>query len=145
MDRKTQVFGLWFFQGALLKDQGAYLLNAQSGKTKAMRQWRFASAEEINREEILNYLLEATKNAKDGKEIKPERNKKIDIPGEMVEAFQEDSSLKDSFDQMSKTKRRELAEHVGTAKRQETRDRRLKTVLELIKQGRGLNDNYRKK
>jgi uncharacterized protein YdeI (YjbR/CyaY-like superfamily) len=33
--------GLWFFQGALLKDKKKKLINAQTGKTKALRQWRF--------------------------------------------------------------------------------------------------------
>jgi uncharacterized protein YdeI (YjbR/CyaY-like superfamily) len=33
-------FGLWFHQGALLKDPKKVLMNAQEGKTKAMRQWR---------------------------------------------------------------------------------------------------------
>ena len=40
-------FGLWFFQGALLPDPHGVLVNAQSGKTKALRQWRFESGEEI--------------------------------------------------------------------------------------------------
>jgi len=33
-------FGLWFHQGALLKDDQKVLLNAQEGRTKALRQWR---------------------------------------------------------------------------------------------------------
>jgi uncharacterized protein YdeI (YjbR/CyaY-like superfamily) len=31
-------FGLWFFQGALLDDDQKVLVNAQEGKTRAMRQ-----------------------------------------------------------------------------------------------------------
>ena len=137
--------GLWFFQGALIDDSEGYLMNAQTGKTKAMRQWRFRSLDEIRKKEILNYIKQAIENAKQGKEIKPERNKSIDIPKELMNAFEQDKTLKESFDGMSKTKRRELAEHVGAAKRQETRDRRLMTVIDLIKEGKGLNDNYRKK
>ncbi len=33
--------GLWFHQGALLGDKKKVLINAQEGKTKALRQWRF--------------------------------------------------------------------------------------------------------
>jgi uncharacterized protein YdeI (YjbR/CyaY-like superfamily) len=33
-------FGLWFHQGALLSDDENVLINAQEGKTKALRQWR---------------------------------------------------------------------------------------------------------
>jgi len=36
--------GLWFFQGAMLKDKKKKLINAQAGKTKALRQWRLNSA-----------------------------------------------------------------------------------------------------
>jgi uncharacterized protein YdeI (YjbR/CyaY-like superfamily) len=31
-------FGLWFFQGSLLKQNTKLLVNAQEGKTQAMRQ-----------------------------------------------------------------------------------------------------------
>ena len=37
-------FGLWFHQGALLKDKKRVLINAQEGTTKALRQWRMRSA-----------------------------------------------------------------------------------------------------
>ncbi len=73
--------GLWFFQGALLKDKKKKLINAQAGKTKALRQWRFDSVKEIEEEleTIKLYLEEAILNQKQGKEIKPERKKSLDI------------------------------------------------------------------
>ena len=40
--------GLWFHQGALLKDKHKKLINAQEGKTKALRQWRFYDISEID-------------------------------------------------------------------------------------------------
>jgi uncharacterized protein YdeI (YjbR/CyaY-like superfamily) len=40
--------GIWFFQGGLLTDPRQVLVNAQEGKTKAMRQWRFKDTQEIN-------------------------------------------------------------------------------------------------
>ena len=40
-------FGIWFFQGALLQDLQKNLVNAQEGKTKALRQWRFKSIQEL--------------------------------------------------------------------------------------------------
>ena len=47
--------GLWFFQGALLKDAEKELINAQEDKTKALRQWRFESMEDIDDQLILKY------------------------------------------------------------------------------------------
>jgi uncharacterized protein YdeI (YjbR/CyaY-like superfamily) len=52
-------FGLWFFNGVLLEDQGNQLINAQEGKTKSLRQWRFQSKDEINPSLISEYLAEA--------------------------------------------------------------------------------------
>ncbi len=65
--------GLWFFQGGLLKDEKEKLINAQEGKTKAMRQWRFASEDEMEEQLILEYVAEAIQNQKDGKKIKPQK------------------------------------------------------------------------
>ena len=44
----TEFVALWFFQGALLKDKNKVLINAQEGTTKALRQWRFFSVDEIS-------------------------------------------------------------------------------------------------
>ena len=40
--------GLWFFQGVFLKDKEKVLVNAQEGKTKALRQWRFSGSGEMD-------------------------------------------------------------------------------------------------
>jgi uncharacterized protein YdeI (YjbR/CyaY-like superfamily) len=138
--------GLWFYQGVFLKDPDNVLVNAQEGITKGLRQWRFASAEEIRsrQDAIRSYLQEAIRNRKEGKEIQPERNKPLVMPEELERAFRKDPSLKDSFEALSPSKRREYAEYVGSAKLEETRRQRLEKVLPLILEGIGLNDKYRK-
>ena len=138
--------GLWFYQGVFLKDPDNVLVNAQEGITKGLRQWRFASAEEIRsrQDAIRSYLQEAIRNRKEGKEIQPERNKPLVMPEELERAFRKDPSLKDSFEALSPSKRREYAEYVGLAKLEETRRQRLEKVLPLILEGIGLNDKYRK-
>ena len=67
--------GLWFFQGALLKDTARKLINAQEGRTKAMRQWRLSSLSEIDEKLVKTYLKEAIDNQKAGREVKPEKRK----------------------------------------------------------------------
>lgn len=52
-------FTIWFFNGALLKDEKKVLINAQEGVTKSMRQWRFTCKDEIDEEIILQYIDEA--------------------------------------------------------------------------------------
>ena len=138
--------GIWFFQGVFLKDKDGVLINAQEGTTKGLRQWRFESADEIrtHRDTILAYLEEAIRNQEQGKEIKPDRNKPIDVPRELKNALSQDPALRDNFNALSLSKRREYAEHVGSAKREETRQQRLERIIPMILEGIGLSDKYRK-
>jgi len=58
-------FGIWFHYGHLLSDPAAVLINAQSGKTKKMRQWRMHAAADIDAARLKSYLIEAMETAKD--------------------------------------------------------------------------------
>ena len=69
-------FGIWFFNGVFLKDEQKLLVNAQEGKTDALRQIRFTSIDDIDKNAVLQYVIEAVKNQKEGKEITPDRTKK---------------------------------------------------------------------
>lgn len=138
--------GIWFHQGVFLKDTNKKLLNAQEGKTKAMRQWRFSSIEEIteNAELIKAYLEEAIENQKAGKSVKVEKKSNLILPEELQLAFKEDANLKTSFDQFTPGKKREFAEYVNEAKRSATRQSRMEKIKPMILAGIGLNDKYRK-
>lgn len=136
-------FGVWFFQGALLADKDGVLVNAQEGKTKAMRQMRMTSAKDINARRVTAYAKEAAKLADDGKAIPPERAKRLVVPPELKAALAADAAAKAAFDALTPGCKREYAEHVSEAKREETRLRRVEKVLPMIKAGGGLNDRYR--
>ena len=137
-------FGLWFFQGVFLKDEEKVLRNAQDGKTKAMRQMNFNSIDEINKDVVLKYVLEAIENQKLGKEIKPERNKKtVEIPTELAENLDHNSKLKAAFASLAPYKQKEYCEYISSAKREATKSSRLEKILPMIEQGIGLNDKYR--
>lgn len=137
---------LIFFQGALLKDQKNVLINAQENKTKALRQWRFTSAEEIRdaSEAIRSYIGEAIKYQKQGKEIKPDSDKPLIIPPELKEILSADIKLNQCFTALSKFKLREYSEYISEAKREETKTKRLEKIIPMIMAGVGLNDKYRK-
>lgn len=137
--------GIWFYQGVFLNDPKKRLINAQEGITKALRQWRFSSVKEIrdNRETILDYLEESIENQKSGKELKPERNKPLELPAELEHAFSENPLLKERFEALSLSNKRAFAEHVESAKREETRKQRLEKVMPMILAGIGLNDKYK--
>ncbi len=138
--------GLWFFQGALLKDAHKVLMNAQEGKTKAMLQWRFYTIDEIDTKLIKKYTLEAIENVKAGKEIKPVRNKKpLIVPTELENTLNTIPNLKESFNAFSLSVKREYADYISGAKRVATKEKRLEKIIPMILEGKGLHDLYKKK
>lgn len=137
-------FGLWFFQGALLEDRKGVLINAQEGKTKALRQLRFESKREIDRRLILDYVAEAIELVRRGAEIKPDRGKPLTIPAELKAALKARPKADAAFRALTPGKRREYADHVAEAERDDTKRKRIEKVLPLIEAGGGLHDKYRK-
>ena len=136
-------FGLWFFQGALLADRDKVLINAQEGKTKALRQWRMTSAGEIRPAAIKRYVKEAIALVDEGKEIAPARTREPTVPAELGDAFRSNEAAKDAFKRLRPGQQREYADYIAAAKRQDTRQRRIDKILPMIIVGQGLNDRYR--
>lgn len=138
-------FGLWFYQGALLKDKSQVLVNAQEGKTKALRQWRMETKSDIKVRLIKQYISEAMMLVEQGTEIKPNRNKPVLVPVELEKALTQNKQARTAFDELSKSIRREYAEYISDAKRVETKNRRIEKIIPMICQSVGLNDKYRTK
>lgn len=136
-------FGLWFTQGVFLKDEASVLLNAKEGTTRALRQWRMNSKGEINSALIKSYVMEAIEITKAGKVIKPVRNKAFQVPSELELEMDNNPALKASFDNLSQFQKREYSEHINSAKKDETKARRLVKIIPMILSGAGLNDKYR--
>jgi len=103
---------LWFFQGTFLKDEKKKLINAQEGKTKALRQWRFNAGDEIDADLVKSYVFEAIENQKLGKEIKPAKNKKLVIPSELQNTLDQNKVLHGKFNELSISCKREYAEYI---------------------------------
>ncbi len=135
-------YGIWFFNGALLNENTALLVNAQEGKTKALRQIRFEKEDEIKPSALLPYVKEAIQNQKEGKVLKPVKNKKVATPEKLSEAMKKDNELKINFEAMSPGCKREYAEYILEAKKEETQLRRLQKIIPMIKSKKGLNDKY---
>ena len=134
---------IWFFQGALLKDEAKVLFNAQNDKTKALRKWCFVTVDDIDAEKIIAYANEAIANEKQNKRVKFNRNKKLIIPPELEEAFSQDNYLKLSFQEFSPGKQREFANYIANAKQTKTKETRLQKIIPMINNRIGLNDKYR--
>jgi uncharacterized protein YdeI (YjbR/CyaY-like superfamily) len=136
--------GLWFFNGALLKDNNKQLVNAQEGKTKAMRQWRFSSLSEIDEALVKTYIEEAIELQKAGIQVtKAKPTKDFEMPIELKSALQSDQHLSTQFKTLTPYKKKEYAEYISSAKRESTRQNRLEKCIPMIISGIGLNDKYR--
>ena len=137
-------FGIWFFNGIFLKDEQKLLVNVQEGKTKALRQMRFTTINDIDKHTVLHYVKEAITNQKAGKEIKPDRTKKKTIiPKELEQAFDNDSKFAEYFNILTPSKQREYCEHIAAAKRDATKLSRIEKIKPMILSGVGLHDKYK--
>lgn len=134
---------LWFHQGALLKDDSRVLVNAQEGKTKALRQWRMTSASDIKPAIIKRYVKEAIALVDAGKEIRTERTKTVDVPDELANAMRRHKGATAAFRKLTPGRQREYAEHIASAKRDDTKQKRIERILPMIAAGIGLHDKYR--
>lgn len=137
----NKYFGIWFFNGVFLSDPHNILLNAQEGKTKALRQLRFSKIEEINKNIILDYINEAIENQKKGLEIKPVK-KALVIPKELASKLAENKKLSKNFESLSSGKKKEFSEYISEAKREDTKIKRLEKIIPMILKNIGLNDKY---
>ena len=136
---------LWFFQGALLADPNNVLVNAQEGKTKALRQWRFGASDNIPTTQVKLYIEEAINNHKKGLTIKPSKavKKPLLLPDELSQVLANNIALNLKFESLNLSSKRELADFIQSAKRPETKARRLEKVVDLIERGKGLYDKYK--
>lgn len=137
-------FGIWFFNGVFLKDEKKLLESAQE-KTKGLRQMRFESINDIDKNSVLAYIKEAIENQKLGKEIKPNKTTKKDIiiPIKLQKFLNEDAVLFDAFKLLTPGKQREYCEYIFEAKRDATKLTRIEKITPMIIQGIGLNDKYK--
>jgi len=135
-------FAIWFLNGVFLKDEKKRLINAQEDKTKSMRQWRFTSKGDVNEKEVLEYILEAIENEKQGKIIKP--SKKEAIVSELLQKeMDQNPALNEAFQKFSPYKQYEFLEYIETAKQEKTKLTRIEKVIPMILGNLGLNDKYR--
>jgi uncharacterized protein YdeI (YjbR/CyaY-like superfamily) len=138
-------FTIWFYNGVFLKDQYKVLVNAQEGKTKSLRQWRFQSIEEIDENKILEYVTEAIEIEKKGLKIKPAKYKPVPLPQILENEFKKDEALKPSFEKLTPGKQKEYILFIDEAKQESTKLQRIEKIRPMILSGIGLNDRYKKK
>jgi len=135
-------FALWFYNGVFLKDSYKVLVSAKD-ETKALRQWRFRTMEEIDEKKILEYVKEAAKNSAEGKELKAEKFKAVPIPELFQNEIDTDSELKLAFEKLTPGKQKEYNLYIEEAKQEKTKISRIEKIKPMILEGKGLYDKYK--
>lgn len=134
---------LWFFQGVFLEDKKGLLVNAQKGKTKAMRHMKFEEGDKIDDKIVKSYFKESIKNHRAGKVIaKAKPQKEYVLAPHLDTEFKKNASLKKAFYKLTASKQREYSNYISEAKREATKLSRINSILPLIKDGKGLNHKF---
>lgn len=137
-------FSLWFYNGVFLSDPYGVLISASEGKTKSLRQWRFSDSSEMDENKIMAYIKESIQTIRDGKELKPERGSFKHPQGIFKEWLEKNVAVKEAFDKLTKGRQKEYIEYIDEAKQEKTKRARLEKIEPLIREGKGLNDRYRR-
>lgn len=135
---------VWFHKGAFFDDP-KNLLEASSDDTKYMRKYILHTIDDLDEEGLKGLIQEAVKAQESDVELDIfDKSESEEQSSELLdEALENDSEAKAKFEEFPYYKKKEFIEHIETAKRDATKQRRLEKSINLIRQGIGLNDKYR--
>ena len=130
-----------FFKGVLLEDKHKIL--QQQGNLQSDRIIKFTNIHEIEKvEDVLkSYIFEAIAIEESGKKVEFKKNPEP-VPDELLEAFEQDPSLKKAFYDLTPGRQRGYIIHFSKPKQSQTRIGRIEKHKEQIFKGIGLNDKY---
>jgi uncharacterized protein YdeI (YjbR/CyaY-like superfamily) len=113
-------------------------------KLKHLRQIRFNDSTALDVNLLKPYIGEMLKIMKVGDPLPKTKPKKLILTPEFLELFNTEPELEEDFAALSPGKQREYVYYIAEAKRESTRKTRLEKIIPMIKDGKGLNDRYRK-
>jgi uncharacterized protein YdeI (YjbR/CyaY-like superfamily) len=129
-----------FFKGALLKENP--LLESGGENSNSFRLIRFQGIDKIVREKeaIIQLIKVAIEIEKSGKKIAKTDYSSLDIPEELVSAFEDDCLFKSAFTNLTPGRQRGYLIFFSNAKQSETRKKRIEKYKASILLGKGLNE-----
>lgn len=135
---------LFFHKGVHMKDPYGLFDGQETNKTN--RGIKFTSVEEINPAFIIEYIKEAKQINDEGIKLHSEKTKEkiLEIPSILTDALYENPKAKKHFDLFPYYKKKEYVEWIVSAKREDTKQNRLEKSIDMLEQGIGLSDKYRK-
>jgi uncharacterized protein YdeI (YjbR/CyaY-like superfamily) len=132
---------LSFMKGALLKDAEGILVKPGEN-TRAARLIRFTNVQEIiERQSILTfYIHEAIELENAGVKVDFEKDRKLDLPPELQDKFDESPTLQTAFEALTPGRKRGYLLYFSGAKRATARASRIEKHVERILNGKGIHD-----
>ena len=136
--KKHCAFGFW---------KSRLVFGNQPGNDEAMGQFgRITSIQDLPDDKILiSYLRKAAKlNERAAKPsiTRQSKPKKLTVPADLKSALQRSAKARKTFGSFSYSHKKEYVDWIIRAKRDETRQRRLKTAIQWLAQGKPQNWRY---
>lgn len=133
---------VFFFQGKALPDPDHVFGRGDDGSPE--RTLKIVTQSEIPVAKLQRLLKAAVKVDATDRPKKPRtRRPELPVPAELAAALERSPKAQASFGALPPSCRREYIEWITSAKRVETRDRRLAQAVDLLEAGRRMNDQYR--
>ncbi len=130
-----------FFQGSLLKDKKKILLENPGNVHN--RHIKFTDVKQIDDKVILEYLFEAIDNNRKGLKIIETKDKSIVTPSDVEKAFKKTKVLA-YFDSLAFSHRKEYIQWIESAKKEETRTKRIEQAIEKLQDKQSMHAKYKK-
>jgi len=122
---------LVFFKGSLMKDHEGIL--QEGGSNLRTRSVKFRKADDIKPKVLTSYIKEAVKLNESGTEVK---DRQLDVPADMKILLNMNKDVKNIFEKLAYTHKKEYILWIEGAKKQETRERRLQKAIVMLRANR---------
>ena len=130
-----------FFQGSLLKDKKKILLENPGNVHN--RHIKFTDVKQIDDKVILEYLFEAIDNNRKGLKLIVTKDKTIVTPDDVTKQFKK-AKILNYFDSLAFSHRKEYVQWIESAKKEETRTKRIEQAIEKLTSKQMMHDKYKK-
>jgi hypothetical protein len=136
---------VWFHKGALIKDPKKLFEPVGKDEEKGMRAYKIHEGEAINEAAFTDLVKKAIAVNAKGTKLTEARGprKALVVPEELESVLRKDPTAWANWESFSYSHKKEYAEWVADAQKEETRKRRIAQALEMIREGKGHTEPYK--
>jgi uncharacterized protein YdeI (YjbR/CyaY-like superfamily) len=140
--------GLNFWKSTLMDDQTGLFAAAEKGSAGSIGKIR--SLADLPADDVLlSYIHNAVELNDKGIKLpvpqkKPIEKTELEVPADLIEAFKDNTTAMQQFEQFSPSAKKEYLQWLAEAKSADTRAKRLETMIEWVSEGKTRNWKYKK-